>query len=296
MEITDYTFDSYFPELLTPIEIHIPCANTRRETTIFKQDSVPMKHNVLLSSTGSNIFLGSSAQYLHQEQAAPIPIVEQKSPKKEKKEKKEKGEKRKRNDEQKSTEKSKKSNKKRTNYCFQIHKSCCPFEKRERLFCRVYLQGKLRETCALTKGARGKYAYTFFDERKQKRERRYWPSQSCGTCTEVKCTCSSCGSDENSETVQEVCTTPQQQEQQEPQQEQEEEEQEEEEEQRDCQLAPIHIKQEVCESSTQIEQLYLPVPLSSTSSSFDCSVSSDNISSAFANNTVVFLEDVIFDF
>jgi len=84
------------------------------------------------------------------------------------------------------------SERKRSNYCFDIHRVSCPYERTERYYCNVSLQGKLQETVELVKGKRGKYAYTFFDQRKQKQERRYWPSQSCGPVVEDDCECERC--------------------------------------------------------------------------------------------------------
>jgi len=54
------------------------------------------------------------------------------------------------------------------------------------------LKGKLQSEVDLIKGARGKWAYTFFDQRKKKKERRYWPSQSSGPVIEDPCNCDKC--------------------------------------------------------------------------------------------------------
>jgi len=54
------------------------------------------------------------------------------------------------------------------------------------------LKGKLQSEVDLIKGARGKWAYTFFDQRKKKKERRYWPSQSSGPVIEDSCSCDKC--------------------------------------------------------------------------------------------------------
>jgi len=85
-----------------------------------------------------------------------------------------------------------KKGKRRTNYCFDIHRIFCPYTKKEKFYCNVSLQGKLQETVDLIKGKRGKYAYTFYDQRKQRKERRYWPSQSCGPVIEDSCVCKDC--------------------------------------------------------------------------------------------------------
>jgi len=85
--------------------------------------------------------------------------------------------------------------KRRTNYCFDIHRMYCPHSKKEKYYCNVTLQGKLQETVDLIKGKRGKYAYTFYDQRKQRKERRYWPSQSCGPVLEDGCHCKYCSQD-----------------------------------------------------------------------------------------------------
>jgi len=84
------------------------------------------------------------------------------------------------------------SKKRRTNYCFDIHRIYCPQTKKEKYYCNVTLQGKLQETVDLIKGKRGKYAYTFYDHRKRSKERRYWPSQSCGPVIEDGCACKNC--------------------------------------------------------------------------------------------------------
>jgi len=81
---------------------------------------------------------------------------------------------------------------KRSNYCFDIHRTYCPNTNQEKFYCNVSLQGKFQETVDLIKGKRGKYAYTFFDKRKNRKERRYWPSQSCGPVSEDNCDCDSC--------------------------------------------------------------------------------------------------------
>jgi len=90
--------------------------------------------------------------------------------------------------------------KRRTNYCFDIHRTFCPHSKKENFYCNVSLQGKLQETVDLIKGKRGKYAYTFYDHRKQRKERRYWPSQSCGPIIEDGCSCSNCHLDKVTQT------------------------------------------------------------------------------------------------
>lgn len=84
------------------------------------------------------------------------------------------------------------SKKRRTNYCFDIHRIYCPTTKKEKYYCNVTLQGKLQQTVDLVKGKRGKYAYTFYDHRKRSQERRYWPSQSCGPVIEDNCSCKCC--------------------------------------------------------------------------------------------------------
>jgi len=82
--------------------------------------------------------------------------------------------------------------KRRTNYCFEIHRVYCPHSKSQKYFCNVTLSGKLQETVDLIQGKRGKFAYIFYDARKQRHERRYWPSQSCGPVLEDNCTCEKC--------------------------------------------------------------------------------------------------------
>lgn len=81
---------------------------------------------------------------------------------------------------------------KRVNYCFEIHRSGCPQNKESKLYCKVFLKGKLQSEVDLIKGARGKWAYTFYDQRKKKKERRYWPSQSSGPVIEDPCGCDKC--------------------------------------------------------------------------------------------------------
>jgi len=81
---------------------------------------------------------------------------------------------------------------KRVNYCFEIHRSGCSLNKDSKLYCKVFLKGKLQSEVDLIKGARGKWAYTFFDQRKKKKERRYWPSQSSGPIIEDSCSCDKC--------------------------------------------------------------------------------------------------------
>lgn len=81
---------------------------------------------------------------------------------------------------------------KRVNYCFEIHRSGCQANKDSKLYCKVFLKGKLQSEVDLIKGARGKWAYTFYDQRKKKKERRYWPSQSSGPVIEDPCNCDKC--------------------------------------------------------------------------------------------------------
>lgn len=81
---------------------------------------------------------------------------------------------------------------KRVNYCFEIHRSGCTLNKDSKLYCKVFLKGKLQSEVDLIKGARGKWAYTFYDQRKKKKERRYWPSQSSGPVIEDPCNCERC--------------------------------------------------------------------------------------------------------
>lgn len=83
-------------------------------------------------------------------------------------------------------------NRKRINYCFEIHRSGCSLNKDAKLYCKVFLKGKLQSEVDLIKGARGKWAYTFYDQRKKKKERRYWPSQSSGPVIEDACDCEKC--------------------------------------------------------------------------------------------------------
>jgi len=64
--------------------------------------------------------------------------------------------------------------------------------KDSKLYCKVFLKGKLQCEVDLIKGARGKWAYTFYDQRKKKKERRYWPSQSSGPVIEDPCNCMRC--------------------------------------------------------------------------------------------------------
>jgi len=94
----------------------------------------------------------------------------------------------------KGSKKSKKDTpkRKRVNYCFEIHRSGCALNKDAKLYCKVFLKGKLQSEVDLIKGARGKWAYTFYDQRKKKKERRYWPSQSSGPIIEDICSCDKC--------------------------------------------------------------------------------------------------------
>jgi len=59
---------------------------------------------------------------------------------------------------------------KRINYCFEIHRSGCSLNKDSKLYCKVFLKGKLQSEVDLIKGARGKWAYTFYDQRKKKKK------------------------------------------------------------------------------------------------------------------------------
>jgi len=92
----------------------------------------------------------------------------------------------------KPKKKRKSGQRKRVNYCFEIHRSGCPLKEDSRLYCKVFLKGKLKSEVDLIKGARGKWAYTFYDERKDKNERRYWPSQSSGPIIQDPCSCLLC--------------------------------------------------------------------------------------------------------
>jgi len=92
----------------------------------------------------------------------------------------------------KKTTKKENPKRKRVNYCFEIHRSGCALNKNAKLYCKVFLKGKLQSEVDLIKGARGKWAYTFYDQRKKKKERRYWPSQSSGPIIEDPCSCDKC--------------------------------------------------------------------------------------------------------
>ena len=61
---------------------------------------------------------------------------------------------------------------KRVNYCFEIHRSGCTLNKDSKLYCKVFLKGKLQSEVDLIKGARGKWAYTFYDQRKKKKRKK----------------------------------------------------------------------------------------------------------------------------
>jgi len=63
------------------------------------------------------------------------------------------------------------------------------------------LKGKLQSEVDLIKGARGKWAYTFYDQRKKKKERRYWPSQSSGPVIEDPCNCDKCSPNNTAQIV-----------------------------------------------------------------------------------------------
>lgn len=249
--LNDFTFDTYFAALLTPIELtdnennfeRLPPINTLgathagtslfsslnnsrmlAENSYFKQIKNEDYSTELSTSTGTldenfleegrsfkddilyasekdivdSIDSPNSSCALTEEEImnSPIPIKQENveivkisdSPSGEKKLKRSRAE-----DDSSSSKDSKK--KRRVNYCFDIHKVYCPFTKKEKYYCNVSLQGKLQETVDLIKGKRGKYAYTFYDQRKQRKERRYWPSQSCGPVLEDTCNCERCNVD-----------------------------------------------------------------------------------------------------
>jgi len=193
--------------------------NFFEETTWLKEDKIP--ESCIAEIEVQGITDSPASNYLSEEEAITSPVsiklenvqvakndkksIKQKTMKdkksikqahKEKNSKDKKSPKRQRATEEEYTLEAAKK-KRRTNYCFDIHRIYCPHSKKEKYYCNVTLQGNLQETVELIKGKRGKYAYTFYDQRKQRKERRYWPSQSCGPVLEDTCPCKHCNVDNN---------------------------------------------------------------------------------------------------
>lgn len=187
-QLDAFHFDDYFNALITPVpenkKIELPPIKQEKHLLKENTEIKPDQFAMIKPSTIPSNLNGNKKRVIEvPKESNEIQEQEKDSKQPNKKTKK-------------STKNAKKKKeapkRKRVNYCFEIHRSGCPLNKDSKLYCKVFLKGKLQSEVDLIKGARGKWAYTFYDQRKKKKERRYWPSQSSGPVIEDPCNCEKC--------------------------------------------------------------------------------------------------------